>query len=159
MGNYSCTLYKRLVYKDKVIRVMKIDGKVLSFTKPILVQDVLVRINYGVTNNISLSKEILSSKKLPLDYELKLGKVYYVIPFSSSKSNNEKNPCGISSSIEGNNNLGGVKRIKIVITKQQLKELLNKKISMDDVVISSLENDKSYFNGNWKPKLESIPEE
>ncbi|KAF4398849.1 hypothetical protein G4B88_023443 [Cannabis sativa] len=131
MGNYSCTLYKRLVYKDKVIRVMKIDGKVLSFTKPILVQDVLVRINYGVTNNISLSKEILSSKKLPLDYELKLG----------------------------NNNLGGVKRIKIVITKQQLKELLNKKISMDDVVISSLENDKSYFNGNWKPKLESIPEE
>ncbi|KAF4351686.1 hypothetical protein F8388_006374 [Cannabis sativa] len=154
MGNYSCTLYKRLVYKDKVIRVMKIDGKVLSFTKPILVQDVLVRINYGVTNNISLSKEILSSKKLPLDYELKLGKVYYVIPFSSSKSNNEKNPCGISSSMEG-----GVKRIKIVITKQQLKELLNKKISMDDVVISSLENDKSYFNGNWKPKLESIPEE
>ncbi|XP_022892090.1 uncharacterized protein LOC111406972 [Olea europaea var. sylvestris] len=53
-----------------------------------------------------------------------------------------------------------VKRIKVVITKQQLQELLSKKISVEAVILgidrscNSVESRKS-----WKPILKSIPEE
>ncbi|XP_062119990.1 uncharacterized protein LOC133834401 [Humulus lupulus] len=152
MGNYSCTLCRRLVpcstKQGEVVRVVKIDGKVLTFMEPILVQDVVVKVS-GDTNSsvIGLSKEALSSETLPLDYELKLGKVYYVV------TSINKNPSGISSM---DKEVGGVKRIKIVITKQQLKELLNKQISMEEVLLSGMEKSST---ANWKPNLESIPEE
>ncbi|KAB5524051.1 hypothetical protein DKX38_021800 [Salix brachista] len=54
---------------------------------------------------------------------------------------------------------GGVKRIKVVITKQQLQQLLTKEISFEEVLLG-LERKSSSLDSprNWKPKLESIPE-
>jgi hypothetical protein len=54
---------------------------------------------------------------------------------------------------------GGVKRIKVVITKQQLQQLLKKEISLEEVLLG-LEQKSSSLDSprNWKPKLESIPE-
>ncbi|XP_059434676.1 uncharacterized protein LOC132167683 [Corylus avellana] len=126
----------------RVLQVVKMDGKVLEFSTPTTVKDILV--NFSGTG-IGLSKE--ASEHLPPNYELKMGKVYYMLP------------ADISSTPHDDVDIG-VKRIKIVITKQQLQDLLTKQISVEDVLLGlekqtcdSLDSPK-----NWKPKLESIPE-
>ncbi|KAL4347556.1 hypothetical protein GQ457_17G023150 [Hibiscus cannabinus] len=123
MGN-CCALLRPRDAKGKpnqnVVRVVKIDGKMLEFKAPLLVQDVLV------------SKTV--SPHLPRNYELKMGSA-------------------TSSSVADTQQAGGVKRIKVVITKQELQQLLNKKVSVAEV-LAGLEKPR-----NWKPKLESILEE
>lgn len=128
--------------RERVLQVVKMDGKVLEFSTPTIVKDILV--NFSGTG-IGLSKE--ASEHLPPNYELKTGKVYYMLP------------ADISSTPHDDVDIG-VKRIKIVITKQQLQDLLTKQISVEDVLLGlekqtcdSLDSPK-----NWKPKLESIPE-
>ena len=173
MGNYSCTLCKTSLAsciitsssakQGKVLEVVKTDGKILTSVVPILVKDVLVRVS-GEGWGISLSKEA-SSECLPLDYQLKLGKVYYVLPCPASAAESfSAKPSAISSIATARDEAGvGVKRIKIVITKQQLKELLTKQISMEEV-LSGLKKSQATWSSvdriaNWKPNLESIPEE
>ncbi|XP_057951316.1 uncharacterized protein LOC131146054 [Malania oleifera] len=51
----------------------------------------------------------------------------------------------------------GVTRIKLVITKQQLQDLLRKQVSVEEVV-AGVENRAFCSATAWKPKLESIPE-
>ncbi|EXB43106.1 hypothetical protein L484_002574 [Morus notabilis] len=175
MGNASCALCKTSLVssciiistsshakrRGKVVKVVKTDGQAMTFTSPILVKDVMERLSGrgdGGGSGIGLSKEA-NSEHLPSDCELKIGKVYYVL---QSKDEDYSSSGG-----EGEGD--GIKRIKIVITKQQLKELLAKKISVDDV-LSGMEKKTSLCNTtasvdhhhhseeNWKPKLESIPE-
>ncbi|PON71983.1 hypothetical protein PanWU01x14_068250 [Parasponia andersonii] len=149
------------------------DGKILTLTVPTLVKDVLVRVSSGggcggggsSGFGIGLSKEA-SSERLPLDYELKLGKVYYVLPgLATATESFTTNPSGVSSIVASKDEAGSgiIKRVKIVITKQQLKELLTKQISMEEVLLG-LESKRSKWTSadsapNWKPNLESIPEE
>lgn len=59
--------------------------------------------------------------------------------------------------------IGGVKRIKVVMTKLELQQLLTKQLSVKEV-LAGLEkrNNIGSFVGtptNWKPKLKSISEE
>jgi hypothetical protein len=129
---------------ERVLQVVKMDGKVLEFSMPTTVKDILV--NFSGTG-IGLSKE--ASEHLPPNYELKMGKVYYMLPADISSTPDDVEKADI-----------GVKRIKIVITKQQLQDLLTKQISVEDVLLGlekrtcdSLDSPK-----NWTPKLESIPE-
>lgn len=140
-----CRPSKRCGMKDVaekrggVLQVVKMDGKILEFTTPINVKDILVNFS---GSGIGLSKE--DSEHLPPDYELKMGKVYYMLPSADVSSNNM-----------------GVKRIKIVITKQQLQDLLAKQISVEDVLLGLEKrtcDDSLDSPRNWKPKLESIPE-
>lgn len=68
---------------------------------------------------------------------------------------------GIDSSVAGTQQTGGVKRIKVVITKQELQRLLTKQIPLEEV-LAGLEKRSDKFvvsPRNWKPKLESIYEE
>ncbi|KAF3962841.1 hypothetical protein CMV_012705 [Castanea mollissima] len=99
----------------KVLQIVKMDGKILQFSSPILVKDMLV--NFSGSDNMS------------------------------SIADKEKD--------------NGVRRIKIVITKKQLQELLAKQASAEDV-LSGLEkktcNNAFDSRTNWKPKLESISE-
>ncbi|KAK8476186.1 hypothetical protein V6N13_046792 [Hibiscus sabdariffa] len=121
MGNCWALLRPRYAKgkpNQNVVRVVKIDGKMLEFKAPLPVKDVLV------------SKTV--SPHLPRNYELKMGS---------------------SSSVADTQQAGGVKRIKVVITKQELQQLLNKKVSVAEV-LAGLEKPR-----NWKPKLESILEE
>ncbi|PON81194.1 hypothetical protein TorRG33x02_229340 [Trema orientale] len=141
------------------------DGKILTFTAPTLVKDVLVTVSGGGGGfSIGLLKEA-SSERLPVDYELKLGKVYYVLPsLATATESFSTNPSGVSSMVASKHEAGsGIKRVKIVITKQQLKELLTKQISMEEVLLG-LESKRAKWTSadsapNWKPNLESIPEE
>ncbi|KAJ4726745.1 hypothetical protein OWV82_005395 [Melia azedarach] len=123
--------------QEEVLQIVKMDGKVLEFNSPVLVKDVLVNVS-GL--GIGLSRQ--ASHHLPPNYQLKLGKVYYTLP-STEASNHAAEPAATT---------GVVKRIKVVITKQQLEQLLSKQISVGEV-LSVLQTPT-----NWKPKLESIPE-
>nr|XP_034908008.1 uncharacterized protein LOC118043986 [Populus alba] len=100
---------------EKVLHVVKTDGKVLEFRAPVLVKDIAVNFPGSGTSPVVDREEEASS--------------------------------------------GGVKRIKVVITKQQLHQLLKKEISLEDVLLG-LEQKSSSLDSprNWKPKLESIPE-
>ncbi|OAY59577.1 uncharacterized protein LOC110626834 [Manihot esculenta] len=124
--------------------VVKTDGKIIEFSSPVLVKDVLVNFS-GL--GIGLSKE--ATEHLPLDHELKLGQVYYILPSLSS-----------AGSISAAETAGGVKRIKVVITKQQLEQLLRNQVSVEELVLSRLERTSFSLDSprNWKPKLETIPE-
>ncbi|ONI25746.1 hypothetical protein PRUPE_2G317800 [Prunus persica] len=127
---------------EKVLRVVKTDGKVLEFRAPTLVKDMLMNFS---GSGISESKQ--ASELLSPNYKLKLGKVYYMIPLLGSVAKKDR---------------AATRRIKIVITKQQLQELLTKQISVQEVLSTSGLEQKSCSSNdsstNWKPKLESIPE-
>ncbi|XP_068316259.1 uncharacterized protein [Pyrus communis] len=129
--------------EDKVLRVLKTDGKVLEFRAPTLVKDILSNFS-GV--GISLSKQ--ASEQLSPDCKLKLGKVYYMIPLPGSAENDS----------------AATRRIKIVVTKQQLEELLTRQISVQEALSASGPEKKASSScvdssKIWKPKLKSIPEE
>ncbi|GMJ06340.1 hypothetical protein like AT3G10120 [Hibiscus trionum] len=129
-----------------VVRVVKMDGKMLEFKAPLLVKDVLVKYS---GSGIGFSKTV--SQHLPLNYELKTGNVYYILPASDSSSVTDTQQAGA----------GGVKRIKVVITKQELQQLLTKQISVAEVLAGLQKRNGSSVVSprNWKPKLESISEE
>ncbi|XP_059627345.1 uncharacterized protein LOC132270161 [Cornus florida] len=146
----SCISVKTAKHQ-KVLRVVKMDGKMLEFTAPILVKNLLV--DYS-GSGVGVSKE--ASHHLPPNYELKLGRSYYLLPITGSVS--ASSPACVSS-MNGTEQNGVVKRIKVVITKKQLEELLSKQISAGDV-LSELERETCPIDSSscWKPKLESIPE-
>ncbi|GFZ06363.1 hypothetical protein Acr_18g0005330 [Actinidia rufa] len=73
------------------------------------------------------------------------------------------NPIHASSVVEAEQGGGGVKRIKVVITRKQLQESLKKQVSVEDVV-SGIERGKNSSSVEapstcWRPGLEPIPEE
>ncbi|XVE64481.1 hypothetical protein DITRI_Ditri07aG0104200 [Diplodiscus trichospermus] len=140
---------------QKVLQVVKMDGKILEFRAPLLVKDVLVKVS---GSGIGLSKTV--PQHLPLNYELKMGKVYYILP-SVGPVGAPIHQSNSDSSMVDTQKTGGVKRIKVVITKQELQQLLSKEISVQQV-LAGLEKRNGNFvvsPRNWKPKLESISEE
>ncbi|KAK3042859.1 hypothetical protein RJ639_001132 [Escallonia herrerae] len=145
---HSCTV--AVPCKDRgIVQIMKMDGKIVEFAAPILVKNALVQFS-GL--NVGLSKE--ASQYLPSDYELKLGNMYHFLPSSSA--------CAVQNLglAEGETPAtridkeqdGSVKRIKVVITKQQLQDLLTKQVLIEDV----LGGEPCCYSGN--ARLESIPE-
>ncbi|XP_068649599.1 uncharacterized protein [Aristolochia californica] len=134
---------------ERILRVVKKDGKILEYTKSIPVKDVLLDFDHcgiGLTQN--------ASQLLPLNHELKVGQLYYLLPSVGEKESDEETPA--DGSVGGD----GIKRIKVVITKQQLQQLMSKKLSMEEV-LSGLQgclwNDVD-SETTWKPKLDTIPE-
>lgn len=156
MGNItsSSSLFKTCLIssslannKKKVVEILEsIDGKVMTtFTSPITVKDAIARLSSSGADSeiIGLSKEPDSDSLRP-DYELKIGMVYYAT-------------------------VPRVNRVKVVITKQQLRELLEQQISLEEVLLLGLENNKKniksllsvgdHLFSNRRSRLESIPEE
>ncbi|XP_022734016.1 uncharacterized protein LOC111287622 [Durio zibethinus] len=120
---------------------------------PLLVKDILEKFS---GSGIGLSKTV--TQHFPLNYELKIGKVYYILP--SVDPVGDPTPES-NSSMADTRQADGVKRIKVVITKQELQQLLTKQISVEEV-LAGLENRNGNFvvsTRHWKPKLESISEE
>ncbi|KAK7837755.1 hypothetical protein CFP56_020838 [Quercus suber] len=83
----------------------------------------------------------------------------YLLPCLSSVGTTS--PADMSSIADKQKANGVIRRIKIVITKKQLQELLTKQASVEDV-LSGLQkktcNNAFDSRTNWKPKLESISE-
>ena len=119
----SCFKSKHL----RIVQVVKTDGKTIEFKSPILVKDLLEKFP-GL--GVCFSRKS-SSKHLPLSYELKLVKIYYLH----------------ASPVKETEQSEGVKRIKVIITKKQLQELLSKQVLVERKDFLSV-----------KSKLESIPE-
>ncbi|KAB1220475.1 hypothetical protein CJ030_MR3G009935 [Morella rubra] len=135
----------------EVLRVVKTDGKILEYTRPMLVKDILMGCSgYG----IGLSERPL--RHLPLNYELKLGHVYYLLPVLPSP------PAYSSCSVEMDGSTGRTKRVKLVVTKQQLQEFLSEKISVEKILLLGNQNMESYCGvgcvSSSRPLLETIPE-
>ncbi|KAF8379924.1 hypothetical protein HHK36_027389 [Tetracentron sinense] len=131
---------------------MKTNGKILEYRSSLLVKDLLVNFSgYGV----AVSKEAL--QHLPPNYELKIGQIYYLHPSSSSVG--PVSPAGISP-LADTDGTSGIKRIKIIITKKQLQELLAKQVSVEEV-LAGLQ--KGTWDGvdsptSWRPTLGTILE-
>lgn len=127
----------------KVLKVVKMDGKVMEFKAPVMVRELLV--NY---EGFGVKSSRKSSEELPPSYELQLGRIYYLLPREF------RAPAAADGGATA-----AVKRIKVVITKKQLEELLSKKTSMEKIIFGI---DKACSNDlatNWKPNLAPIPEE
>ena len=150
MGN---CLFLCIPSKRKILWVEKMDGKMIQFQGPILVRDVLANFS-GL--GVGVSRE--SPQNLPSDYELKSGKVYHLLPssVSSGDSSSSVGATEVSSMADDGEKKTTTTRIKVVITKQQLQELLSKKTSLEELLLSQSVLPSS--PGNWKPKLDPIPE-
>lgn len=101
---------------ESMLRVLKVyDGKILEFRASIKVKDLLM--NYP-NSYVGLFRE--ATQPLPLEYKLKIGKIYYLLPcFPTIKIVSTSLLCPVSQPKDS----GGV-RIKMVITKQQFRQLL-----------------------------------
>ncbi|KAL6282413.1 hypothetical protein ACE6H2_013342 [Prunus campanulata] len=86
-------------------------------------------------SGIILSKQ--ASELLPPNYKLKLGKVSNMIPLLGSVASDVSSAGIISSVVVTEKDRAATRRIKFVITKQQLQELLTKQISMQEVLSAS----------------------
>ncbi|CAO2821371.1 unnamed protein product [Amaranthus hypochondriacus] len=82
MGNYLTVCIasdiqskQGLMKKNRILQIIKVDGKILEFTNPLIVRDLLVNHpNYYV----GMFKE--ATQPLPLDHKLKIGNIYYLLP-------------------------------------------------------------------------------
>lgn len=165
--------------EEQFIKIRKADGRILECRGPLLVKDLLLDHDFHAVVNCENSCHNLSP-----EYELLPGHIYFLVPNNSSvvSSNdggimfNEKaqegplKPPGGKVLLENN----GVVRVKLVITKRQLEEMLskslsNKKTSIEDMIVAfqsksqlreSVHEDpsvKPIYSG-WRPSLESISE-
>ncbi|KAK8540754.1 hypothetical protein V6N13_010367 [Hibiscus sabdariffa] len=136
-----------LALEDKVIRVMKTDGKILEYQAPIKVQQVL-----SDYSGHALSDSFSGFRNLQPDGKLLPGLLYYLIPLPSPS---RKSP--------------GVVRIKLILSKKELQELVEKGVSVHDMAshlqskqstkgVDMSDGDEDKCIRRWKPELESIAE-
>lgn len=137
----------------KVVQIVEMDGKVAEFRSRLRVKDLLTNFNKGFV----VKSWRNSPDHLPPSFELQLGKVYYLLPDDQAE---EINPTAstVSAQVEPEPE-PSVKRIKVVITKKQLMELLSKKISVEEIILGIDKTCSVSSDKDWKPSLVSIPEE
>ncbi|KAH7512165.1 hypothetical protein FEM48_Zijuj12G0061600 [Ziziphus jujuba var. spinosa] len=165
-----------LVLREQVIKIVKPDGKILEYRAPMKVYQVLTEFSgHAISETASVMKHLKPETKLLG------GHLYYLVRLplpangASKKkkvrfSDPEMDKADAGQERKKTTSSSSVVRIKLVISKQELQEMLRKGgISVDDMV-SKLHNggtgksmDMDDDNGNndrhgWKPALESIPE-
>ncbi|CAN1134092.1 hypothetical protein LINPERPRIM_LOCUS16303 [Linum perenne] len=155
-----------IAVEEKVAKVMRPDGKILEYTTPIHVNQILSDFPGQFSAVVSASvnhhhqqQPLLPDSKLlaPSPPQLVVKKtkkkVRFSIPEEQSKKDDEE---------------AGVVRIKLVISKSELEELLRRGgVSVSDMVSNHLQGQKQRLpeveddddhHHCWKPALESIPE-
>ncbi|GLJ31756.1 hypothetical protein SUGI_0638760 [Cryptomeria japonica] len=164
--------------EKQLIKVMRMDGKMLEYSPPLVVRDLLMENGYQQNFMVVHSEKV--GDGLPMDYKLVGGELYYLIPshigadqkgFSAQRSC----ACGGKERVEdvGSSCGGAVKteigmRIKILVSKKQLKDLLSngylKEKVVDELLVKQFES-KALHQGasfvptrEWRPCLERIPE-
>ncbi|XP_038875983.1 uncharacterized protein LOC120068327 [Benincasa hispida] len=139
--------------QGEALKIVKSDGKVLEFITPTLVKDVLVNFSGFV---IGSSQDASHHHYLSPDFELKMGQVYYMLP--------SPQPTALlppHSFTEDSDKSSNTKRVRIVLTKKQLQQLLAKQVSMEDLIMQQLEQTtlcNFESSSTWKPALAAIPE-
>jgi PADRE domain len=126
--------------RSEAITIMKMDGKMLTYESPIKVYQILE----GFPGHV-ISDLLSMPQQLGLMSDMVPGRPYYMLP------------------VEKKMDHGSVVRVKLVITKKELKEMLTKEVSLDEMVSlfqasdERKESDEDSARG-WRPSLESIPE-
>ncbi|KAL8049356.1 hypothetical protein ABFX02_06G016300 [Erythranthe guttata] len=161
----------RLSRNRRSINIFQIsDGKIVEFTAPLPVKELLMKFESRFV--VTSSRKFSDNNNLPPNFELQLGKTYYLHPCNKAtdhhvttdvkaaepepepKPEPEPEPNGVSS----------VKRIKVVITKKQLQELLSNKTSFEKIILGVDKTCSSSVGASTnrnclKPRLAPIPEE
>ncbi|GAB2227120.1 hypothetical protein Droror1_Dr00008929 [Drosera rotundifolia] len=131
MGNCLAT-------QEKVVKIMKTDGKILEYRAPIKVNQVLSE--YTGQAVCSMLPALLY---LQPDTELIAGFFYYLVPAQTPSPKTEKKKVKFSSMEQMEQEVGresaGLK-IKIVMSKQQLKEMIANRVFTVDGKQSLFQN-------------------
>lgn len=138
----------------KMLQVERQDGKTLEFAAPILVEELLKQ--FPGAESVGLS----DNHHLPLTYKLKLGRMYHLLPKTSTTTTT-------TTQVELKDESTKRRRIKVVITKQQLQQLVSNQLSLQDLLMvqktpeieTAAANKHNYPCKCWKPELQSIPED
>lgn len=138
------------------------DGKILEYKAPLQVHQVLSEFA-----GHSISDGLPVRRHLPSNTEMRGGHLYYLLPPPLPSSNTDVKASNTSNPMVDADHGKGVVRIKMVITKQELRDMLAKGGLSVDQLISQLQKKQSAdsvggdanetYRG-WKPALESIPE-
>ncbi|KAM0980584.1 uncharacterized protein LOC126600717 [Malus sylvestris] len=160
-----------LVMQENVTKIMRPDGKILEYSADMKVYQVLSEFS-----GHAISETAPNYQHLRPDSKLLGGHLYYLVPLplpppkkASQKKVRFSEPEAERPEPEQETK---VVRIKLVISKKELQEMLTKGgVAVLDEMVSRLQSeekgiDKSNSNsfnvdGNcegWKPALESIPE-
>ncbi|XP_031504584.1 uncharacterized protein LOC116267139 [Nymphaea colorata] len=159
-----------LAIEGKVIKIIKKDGEVLQYSAPLQVQHVL-----SVFEGHVIAESPAASHHLQPGAHLRGGRLYHLLPVSSPEpAETQQSPVFTSTALKdragtcyGRSACGGGRliRVKLVVTKQQLADMLNKGVSMDDMISGqwkgTCDYDQSFDSPNsrgWTPSLRSIPE-
>lgn len=152
-----------LVLQGNVIKIMKSDGKILEYQAPIKVQQVLSDFcDHAIADSLQAFQHLLP------DTNLLGGRLYYLVPLqlpSPAKKKKVRFSIPEDQEVKDVQEKTSVVRIKLVISKQELEEMLRKGgVSVDDMV-SQLHGQQRVQTvdipdgvNTWKPVLESIPE-
>ncbi|KAF8041890.1 hypothetical protein BT93_A0480 [Corymbia citriodora subsp. variegata] len=173
-----------LVLEEKVIKVVKTDGKILEYKSPLRARQVLSEFAAGHV----ISQMFPATAVLDPDARLLRGHVYYIFPLNPSttpkfvKTKNarkvrfaDEDHKAVEESeemIKGGESSSSVVRIKVVISKRELAELIARGgFSVKDEMISSqliqreerstslgADDEDDKLSRSWKPALESIRE-
>ncbi|KAK7392616.1 hypothetical protein VNO78_21060 [Psophocarpus tetragonolobus] len=152
-----------LVLQENMVRIMKSDGKILEYNTPIKVHHVLNQFsNHAISDSLPILHHLHPNTKL-----LK-GHLYHLVPLPQPSPKVCNKRLMFHESDHQVQDKGDVVRIKLVLSKQELKDMLQKGgISVNDVLslvqvqkgidVSTKYNDASQSHG-WKPALQTIPE-
>ncbi|CAK9179164.1 unnamed protein product [Ilex paraguariensis] len=153
-----------LVLQDKVITVMKTDGKILEYKAPMKVHQVMSEFT-----GHAISDTLPVVRHLPPDADMLGSHTYYLPPLPAPPEKFNKKMIRFSNALIEAGQETRVVRIKLVISKQELEMMLRKGGASADGMVSQLRQ-KHSANGllksegdsqgckGWKPVLESIPE-
>ncbi|KAK7284859.1 hypothetical protein RJT34_19612 [Clitoria ternatea] len=150
--------------ENNVVRVMKTDGKILEYKTPIKVEEVLVEFSgHAVSESVPVMQYLEPNTKLLS------GQLYYLVPLPPPSPKACKKVRFANPEVQ-DVHISKVVRIKLVISKQELEEMMqNGGFSVSKML--SLVHDEKGKDGEdlsqksdddvpqgWKPALESIPE-
>ncbi|KAK1404718.1 Glutaminase-asparaginase [Heracleum sosnowskyi] len=151
-----------LALHENLVQVIKTDGKILEYNAPLKVHQVL-----SEYSGHAISRTLQVTEHLRPDAELRAGQLYYLLPVPISSMELDKEYSN-TKEVAGEENRGVV-RIKLVIRKQDLEEMLREGGTIEDVIVQlqnnqlvdtfkNLDTDASKNSTGWKPVLPSIPE-
>ncbi|KAK9275742.1 hypothetical protein L1049_023011 [Liquidambar formosana] len=116
--------------------------------------------NYWARRTASAHASVVKTDGKILDYGRRM--LVKDIMMNLSSPVRPVTPLGGSSSPSSvdSENVRGIKRIKVIITKQQLEELLSRKLSGEEMLsrVEEVAQDGVGSLTRWRPMLETIPE-
>ncbi|CAN1277363.1 Uncharacterized protein At1g66480 [Linum perenne] len=165
-----------IAVEEKVAKVMRPDGKILEYTTPIHVNQILSDFpgQFSAVVSASVNHHHQQQPLLP-DSKLLGGHLYCLVPIPCSSSPSPPQLVVKKTKKKEAKSNEGVVRIKLVISKSELEELLRRGgVSVSDMVSNHLQGQKQRLpvkegaeeeveddddhHHCWKPALESIPE-